>query len=84
MGLSFVATYAFGLVGLAGHFNWIHNSIAAYSPLFFNLSLGGAALTWHYYDERTNLIKKKKLSKDEIHQAYMACRKKPEQRMNHA
>lgn len=71
IGISFAATYVFGLVGLAGHYNWTAGSIAAYSPLFFNLSLASAAFTWHYHAERKSLIKKKRLSEDEIHIAYM-------------
>lgn len=71
MGLSFAATYIFSLVGLAGHYNWTSDSIAAYSPLFFNLSVASAGLTWHYYSERKSLIKKTKLSEDEIYATYI-------------
>lgn len=71
LGFSFAATYVFGLVGLAGYFNWVDYSIASYSKFFFNASLFGAAATWHYHNERNALIKKKSLSEQEIYETYM-------------
>lgn len=83
LGISFAASYAFGLMGLAGYYNWTNTSFDAYCPLFFNISLAGAALTWHYRNERNSLISKKRLSKDEIHAIYVASLRDPKQRMNH-
>lgn len=83
LGISCAASYAFGLMGLAGYYNWTNTSIDACSPLFFNISLVSAVLTWHYYAERNNLIKKKRLSEDEIHAIYVASARDPKQRMNH-
>ncbi len=83
LGISCAASYAFGLMGLAGYYNWTNTTFDAYCPLFFNISLAGAALTWHYYAERNNLIKKKRLSGDEIHAIYVASARVHKQRMNH-
>lgn len=83
LGISFAASYAFGLMGLAGYYNWTNTSFDAYCPLFFHISLAGAALTWHYRNERNSLISKKRLSEDEIHAIYVASLRDPKQRINH-
>jgi hypothetical protein len=70
LGLSFATTYVFGLLGVAGHFNWINESMASYSKLFFKVSMVGAAATWHFHNERTSLIKKKYLSECELQDTF--------------
>ena len=70
LGLSFATSYVFGLLGVAGYFNWASESVASYSKFFFDVSIFSAAATWHYHNERTILIKKERLSERELQDTF--------------
>lgn len=70
--ISLAATYILGAVGIAGYFNWANESIASYSKLFFNASLLSAVVAGRYHHERKELIRKKRLSEDEIYDAFIS------------
>lgn len=63
---AFAATYLFGGLAVAGYYEGTDHGFAAYSNLFFRVSLLSASLAMHAGQQRDFYIRKKHLTSKEL------------------
>ncbi|CAN5210399.1 hypothetical protein BH09DEP1_BH09DEP1_1360 [soil metagenome] len=80
--LSLSATYFFGMIGVAGYFNVVNESVSSYSQLFLNASLLSGAFAGYHYTERKEVIQKKRMGEQEIEEAFITMQMAKQFQMN--